>query len=124
VGIIGQRSPLRVTKRSRHPEVHQESPTRIESHNQILATAPHLRHALADELTGDDDRVERPDETCIANLDMLETCPLEDGSDCPAHGLDLGQLRHVPSLGAKVTFAQEMTSRTMPRSGGASSAIV
>jgi hypothetical protein len=100
MGIVGQRSPLRVTQRSRHPEVHQESPTSFESPAQILATAPNLGHALPDELAADDHRVERPYETCIANLDVLEACPLEDGSDGPAHGLDLGQLRHVPSLGA------------------------
>ena len=70
--------------------MHQERPTRIESDNQILATAPDLGDALSDELAGDDHGVERPHQAWIANLDSLEARPLEHGRDRPAHGLDLG----------------------------------
>ena len=133
MGIVHQRSPLRVPQRPRHPEVHEQSPPRIEPNNQILATAPDLADTLADELAGDEHRVERPHQAWIADLDVLEACPLEDGRDRPAHGLDLGQLRHEPSLGGdafgadaaqRLDAAQPITSSRMPRWAGASSPIV
>ena len=97
--IVGQRSSPRVTQRPRHPEVNQQRATRLEPDNQILAAATDLGDALADELAGDDRRVERPHEARVANLDALEACPLEHRRDRPTDGLDLGQLRHAPSLG-------------------------
>ena len=81
--------------------MHQQRPTRIESDNQILATAPDLGHALTDELAGDDLGVERPHQPRIANLDVLESRPLEHGRDRTPHGLDLGELRHTASLGTE-----------------------
>ena len=79
--------------------MHEQSPSRFEPHNQILATAPDVHDPLADELVGDDRRVERPHQPRITNLDVLEERPFEHGRDRPANGLDLGELRHQPSLG-------------------------
>jgi hypothetical protein len=37
--IVGQLSLRRMPQASRHPEVNQKSPSRLEPNNQILATA-------------------------------------------------------------------------------------
>ena len=97
--VVGQRSSARVTQGPRHPEVDQQRPSRFETDNQILATAPDRRDALPDELARDDRRVERPHEAWIANLDVLEECPFEHRRDRPTNGFDFGQFRHGVSLG-------------------------
>ncbi len=71
--VVDQLPSIRDTQRTRHPEVHEQRPTRFEPHNQILATATDLRHAFPDERVGDDGRVERPHEAWIADLHPLET---------------------------------------------------
>jgi hypothetical protein len=89
MGIVLQRSLRRVEQRPRHPEVDNQSATRLEPNNQILATAIDLRHALAFELARDLDRVVRAGQPCIADLDLIEGPALERGRDPPADGLDL-----------------------------------
>ena len=79
--------------------MHEKSPTGVESHNQVLAPATDLCDTLSDELTRDDRRVERPDEACIVNLDVLEACAGQHGRESPADGFDLRQLGHLLSLG-------------------------
>jgi hypothetical protein len=70
--------------------VDQESATGSESDNQILAAASDGLDRLADELAGHDVGIEGPDETRVADLDVLQACPLEHGRDRSTHGLDLG----------------------------------
>jgi len=79
---------------SRHPEVNQQSPPRLEPNNQILATTIDRRHLLALEFPCDLERVEGTGQSRIRDLDALEPPPLEDGRDTGSDGLDLGQLRH------------------------------
>ena len=55
-------------KRSRHPEVNQERPTRFEPHNQILAAAIDGRDPLAFELARDLDRIERARQARVGDL--------------------------------------------------------
>jgi hypothetical protein len=99
VGIVAgfsgaELSPLRVSQRSRHPEVDQERTTRLEPNNQILAAAIDLGDALALELAGDLERVVRPREARIRDLDVLEAPALQRGREPAADGLDLRQLGH------------------------------
>jgi hypothetical protein len=79
-----------MTKRTRHPEVNQESPIRFEPKNQILATAHDGRDSLALELSCHVRGVQRAREACIGDLDPLEPSPFEDGCEARAYALDLG----------------------------------
>src|SRR5437899_102480 len=57
-----------VQHRPRHPEVNQQSPSRLEPNNQILATAIDECDPLALELPSDCDRVERARQAGIREL--------------------------------------------------------
>src|SRR5439155_3540530 len=84
-----------VAQASRHSEVNQESSTGLEPNNQILASALHRIDALALELGGHGDRLERTHEAPIADLDTLQPAPHEVGLERETNRLDLGQLRHL-----------------------------
>ena len=83
-----------MSQRPCHAEVNQESPSRLEPNNQILATPIQGRDALALErsrhLVGRD----RPRQPRVDDLDPPERSPLEDGHKAPPDALDLGQLGH------------------------------
>ena len=87
-------------KRSRHPEVNQERPSRFEPDNQILATAVDDGDPLALQLPRDLDRVERARQARVGDLHLGEAAPLEHGREPAANGLDLGQLGHAATVPA------------------------
>ena len=87
-----------MAKRPRHPEVDQESPTRLEPNNQILAAPVDGRDLLALELSRDDVRLERPRQPRVDDRDPLERPPLEDGHEAPPDALDLGKLGHMSTV--------------------------
>ena len=89
-------------KRSRHPEVNQERPSRLEPNNQILATAIDGGDPLAFELPRDLDRVERARQARVGDLDVGEHASFEHGREPAADGLDLGQLGHAATVPARV----------------------
>lgn len=62
-----------MAKASRHPEVNQETTTRLEPKNQILASPTDARDALALQLGGNFLGVERPRQARIEDLDAIES---------------------------------------------------
>src|SRR4051812_9844295 len=84
--------------RPRHPEVDQQSPSRFEPNNQILAAPVHELDPLALELPCDPQGIERPRQPRIDDLDALEAAPGEHGREPAAHGLHLGQLGHASTV--------------------------
>ena len=74
--------------------MNQESTTRLEPNNQILAATLDQGDTLAVELMCDLERVERARQARIGDLNGLEDPPFEDRREPPANGLDLGQLGH------------------------------
>src|SRR5439155_8230159 len=108
----------RVEERPRHPEVHQESPTRFEPDNQILAATIDQRDPLAFELPRHLERVEWARQPWIGNLDPREGASLQPRREPAADGLDLGQLGHVPTVAAgrdSGTWFHEPSSRVTRR---------
>src|SRR6266581_4903065 len=93
--IFVQRAALGVAQASRHPEVNQESATRLEPNNQILASALHRADAFALELGGDRLGLERPDEARVVDLDAIQRPPDEARLELETDRLDLGQLGHL-----------------------------
>ena len=81
-------------KRSRHPEVHQESPSRLEPNNQILAATIDQRDTLAGELSCHLGRVEGPRQPRIGDRNLGERATLEERREPAPDGLHLGQLGH------------------------------
>jgi len=77
-------------QRPRHPEVNQESPTRLEPNNQILAAPVDGDDALALEVSSDLNGIERSCQAAVGDLDPLEAPAFEERSETPADGLDLG----------------------------------
>jgi len=100
VGIVRKCPGRRVTQRPRHPEVDQESATRLEPNNQVLAATPDLSHDLALESLRHLRGRERPSESFVGDLDVLETPPLEHGCEPTTNALDLGQLGHGGTVAA------------------------
>ncbi len=92
--IVGQR-PDAPCERSRHPEVNQESATRFEPNNQILAPALDRRRRAHRELAVRRSRVERPDRRGSRDLDVGRSARPRARARAGADGLDLGQLGHV-----------------------------
>jgi hypothetical protein len=84
-----------VTQRPRHPEVYQENATAFESNNQILAATVERRDALTLKFTADLERVERPHDARVADLDVRERPPDERRLESAADGLDLGKFGHA-----------------------------
>jgi len=70
--IVGQ-SPVRcVPQTPRHPEVNQESASRLEPNNQILATAFERRYSFAFKLGGHGDGLEGAHEARIVDVDAIQ----------------------------------------------------
>ena len=91
MGILGQeRVAVRMEQLTRHPEVNQENPSAFKPKNQILAAAVERRDPLALELGGHFGGVERPGETRVEDLDVLETAPHELRLQPSPDGLDFG----------------------------------
>jgi hypothetical protein len=82
--------------------VNQQSSSRLEPNNQILATAIDGEHAFALELSGGLERVVWSRQPRICDLDALEATALEERRKPAADGLDLGQLGHVRTVAALV----------------------
>ena len=78
--------------------MNQESPSRLEPNNQILAAPVDGDDTLALELSSDDVGIERTCQPRVRDLDPLEPPPLEDGRETAPDALDLGQLRHANTL--------------------------
>jgi hypothetical protein len=78
--------------------VDQERTSRLEPNNQILAAATDGRDALALELVRDLDRVEWARQARVGDRHTLEDPALEHGCEPPADRLDLGELRHAPTV--------------------------
>ena len=89
-----------VQQRARHPEVNQESPSRLEPNDQVLAATIDDRDGLTVELTRDLVRVERTREPRVENANVLESPPLQDRRERPPDRLYLGQLRHARTVAA------------------------
>ena len=74
----------------RHPEVNQENATSPEPNNQILAATIESGDPFPFELGGHFDRVDRPCDARIEDLDALEAAPDELRLKTSSDGLDLG----------------------------------
>jgi hypothetical protein len=85
--------------------VNQESPTRLEPNNQILAATLHRSDTLTHELGRHLVRVVGAHESRVVDLDVLEPSPFEHGRDPRADGLDLGQLGHGSTLARGLAHA-------------------
>jgi hypothetical protein len=85
--------------------VDQESPSQLESDNQILATTLDASDTLTDELGCHDLRLERTYEQGIEDRRPLYRPSDEHGLDAAADGLDLGELGHETSVGATARSA-------------------
>src|SRR5438067_4718922 len=113
---------MRVLQRPRHPEVDQESPSRLEANNQILAATAERSDALALEAARNRRGIRGPGQPRIRHLDPLEAPPLEQRGKLSPDRLDLGQLGHgrrlvVPSVSSFVN-GRRKPSRTRPQGGG------
>src|SRR4051794_19792224 len=85
-------------ERPRHPEVNQQSPSRLEPNNQILAAPVDGRDALTLERSSHPVGIERTRQPRVGDRDPLEATPLEHGHKTPPDTLDLWQLRHLDTL--------------------------
>jgi hypothetical protein len=83
--------------------VNQESPTRLEPNNQILAAPVDGGDALALELAGDLIGIERSCQPPVEDLDALEAPTFEKRDELPAHALDLRKLRHASAASSDVS---------------------
>jgi len=81
-------------QRAGHPQVDQQHPPRSEADEKVLAAPVDLGDALPLELGSHLERIERPHEPRVLDLDPLEGPSLEHRSQPPADGLDLRELRH------------------------------
>ena len=95
--MLGRSVPF-VSHRPRHPEVDQEHATSLEPDNQILAPPIDGCDALALQLGGDLERLDRPRDPRIADLDPVEAPADEHRLELSPNRLDLGELRHARSL--------------------------
>jgi hypothetical protein len=113
--IIFQRSGCGVAQTPRHPEVNQQSATRLEPNNQILPAALERDDALPLELCGDGVGLERADEPWIADLHLIQAPADEVRLERESNRLDFGQFGH----GTRPP--QAIVSSTIERAGGVSS---
>src|SRR5256885_2342481 len=107
--IVVEGAAHRVAQASRHSEVNQESPVRFESNNQILAAPLECADPLALELGCHGLWLERPDQTCVLDLDPIEATPDQPWFELETDRLNFRQLGHL----------QAIVSSTIGRSGGA-----
>src|SRR5215210_7217686 len=102
--IIGAKPTLRVSQAPRHPEVNQESPSRLEPNNQILAATIDCADALPFELRCHGHRLERTDEAWIVDLDPVEPPADKVRLEHETDRLDLGQLGHQAIVSSTIGF--------------------
>ena len=76
----------------------QESASRLEPNNQILAATRERRHTFALEAARDRSRILGARQPWIRHLDAIEAPPFEQRRKLAADGLDLGQLGHGATL--------------------------
>ena len=92
--LLERGSRVAVLHVPRHPEVNQESATRFEPNNQILAATIDCHDPLAFQLGCDLDAVEWTRQPWVGDLDSLEAAPDEPGLEPATDGFDLWKLRH------------------------------
>jgi hypothetical protein len=92
--IVAQLSPRRVSQAPRHPEVNQQSPSRFEPDNQILAPTLERGDSLAFQFGRDGGGLERPHEPRIANVHAVEAPADEVRLQLKADRFDLWELGH------------------------------
>jgi hypothetical protein len=74
-----------------HPEVHDELAVIVQRDQQVLASAAHRPHDVADDLA-------RRDELGVRRMPCVDDALAgERGGDLAPYGLDLGELGHVPA---------------------------
>ncbi len=79
---------------ARHAEVDEEREPALEAHNEVFPPPLDGEHAIALELLGDLEQVERSRESGIEDLDAREGTSRETRLELRADRLDLGQLGH------------------------------
>src|SRR5437588_3382603 len=99
-----------MSKAPRHAEVNQQRATGFEPKNQILAAPLDRLDAFPLELARDGERLERPDEARVQDVDPVEPPTGQDGRERRPDGLHLGQLGHASSLVAWTTRASRARS--------------
>src|SRR5262249_40522600 len=107
VGLTG-RPGGDVPQAASHAEVDQERAAGLEPDYQVLAATVDRLDALAGQLGGDLERVERAGQARVEDLDPVESAADERGLEPAADGLDLGQLGH----GARVVRPARVTARS------------
>ena len=75
--------------------MHQQRAAGLEADDEVLPAAVDGLDPLADQLRGHLERVLRPRQARIEDLDPVEATADEHGLEPPANGLDLGQLGHA-----------------------------
>jgi hypothetical protein len=93
--IVAQLSLRRVSQTPRHPEVNQQSPSRFEPNDQILAPALERRDSLTFQFGRNGNRLERPYKARIVNVDVVEPSADEVRLQLKADRFDLWELRHL-----------------------------
>ncbi len=78
--------------------MNEQSPSRLEPNDQVLAPPVDGHHPFALELSSDELRIEGTSEPGVGDLDSLEPPPDEGRHETAPDGLDLGQLRHADTL--------------------------
>ena len=121
--IVGRRSGASVPQRPRHPEVNQESASRLEPNDQILAATADRRDTLALEAARDRSRIVGPRQPRIRHLDALEAPPFEQRCELAPDGLDLGQLGHGDTLVVRLPLLASGHSITSSSTGCAVRAL-
>src|SRR5512142_1254907 len=95
--VVGHAFP-HVPQAPRHPEVNQQSASAFEPNNQILAATLDPCDPLALELGGDLQRIERPRQAAVEDLDPRESSSFEHWRELAPNGLDLGTLGHLQTV--------------------------
>jgi hypothetical protein len=86
--------------------VDQESPTRFEPNNQILAATAHRRDPFALELTSHVVGIERTCQPRVEDPYTRQLPPLEHGRETQSDGLDFGKLRHAATVALRVGMTE------------------
>ena len=100
-------------ERAGHAQMREQRAAALEADDQVLAAPLDGGDALALELGRDLARVVRRGQPVVADLDLLEPSPLEDGRKPGANRLDLGQLRHAASV-VTAAFTGTVPVRSTP----------
>jgi hypothetical protein len=99
-----------VPQASGHAEVNQESATRLEPDNQILAAALQCGNALAFELRRDGERLEWAHEPWVGDVDLFERAADDVRLERETDRLDLWELGHQPIVSSTIGVASGAAS--------------